>query len=120
MISRLSRNIKYWFQRRTRGWSDDETWNLDYEFIKWVNTRFKKYKEQASQIVDLEYHKFKYKKHEYTQLQIIDRIIEITDYLLNDDCFEIIFNLIPEPEKVISLRDEFLDLFKLVLNVMWW
>ena len=33
----IKQNIKYWVQRRTRGWSDDETWNLDYEFIKWIN-----------------------------------------------------------------------------------
>ena len=46
-------NIKYWFQRRTRGWSDDEVWNLNYEFILWLNSRFKKYKEQATKMVDL-------------------------------------------------------------------
>ena len=33
-IRTIKRDIKYWFQRRVRGWSDDETWNLDYEFIK--------------------------------------------------------------------------------------
>lgn len=37
----VKRDIKYWFQRRTRGWSDDETWNLDWNFFKWVNSRFK-------------------------------------------------------------------------------
>ena len=58
-IRTIKRDIKYWFQRRVRGWSDDETWNLDYEFIKWVNSKFKKYKEEAVGIVDLEYYKFK-------------------------------------------------------------
>lgn len=43
----IIRNIKHWLQRRTRGWSDDETWNLNYEFILWLNSRFKKYREQA-------------------------------------------------------------------------
>lgn len=80
----IIRSIKYWFQRRIRGWSDDETWNLDYEFIKWVNSRFKKYKEKAIGTVDLEYHKFKYKRKEYTQLQLIDRVIELTDEILTD------------------------------------
>lgn len=32
-IKSVKRDIKYWFQRRTRGWSDDETWNLDWEFF---------------------------------------------------------------------------------------
>ena len=57
----IIRKIKYWFQRRTRGWSDDECWNLDITFLKWINSRFKKYKEKAGKIVDLEFHKFKYK-----------------------------------------------------------
>ena len=54
-IRTIKRDIKYWFQRRIRGWSDDETWNLDYEFIKWVNSRFKKYKDEVFDIFKLIY-----------------------------------------------------------------
>ena len=54
-IKSLKRNIKYWFQRRTRCWSDDETWNLDWEFFKWVNSRFKQYIKDAGSVVDLEF-----------------------------------------------------------------
>lgn len=111
------RKLKYWFQKRTKGWSDDETWNLDYEFIKWINTRFKKYKELAPEVIDLEEHTFKYKNKTYTQLEIIDRIIEITNYILDNDYFEISWS---EDGYLDDLKNEMFALFELVFPAMWW
>ncbi len=108
----LKRSIKYWFQRRTRGWSDDETWNLDYEFIKWVNSRFKKYKEKASKIVDLEFHRFEYEGKEYTQLELIDKAIKLSNEYIDT-------NLLSE-YKLNSIKDEIFDIFKLIFWTMWW
>lgn len=108
----LKRNIKYWFQRRTRGWSDDETWNLDYEFIKWVNSRFKKYKEKASKIVDLEFHRFEYEGKEYTQLELLDKVIKLSNEYIDT-------NLLSE-DKLNSIKDEIFDIFKLIFWTMWW
>lgn len=108
----LKRNIKYWFQRRTRGWSDDETWNLDCEFIKWVNSRFKKYKEEAGKIVDLEFHKFQYEGKEYTQLELIDKVIKLSNEYIDT-------NLLFE-DKLGSIKDEIFDIFKLIFWTMWW
>ena len=116
-IRTIKRDIKYWFQRRIRGWSDDETWNLDYEFIKWVNSRFKKYKEKAVGTVDLEYHKFKYKRKEYTQLQLIDRVIELTDEILTDEYWNLIYT---DAERLEKIKGEVFDIFKLIYGVMWW
>lgn len=107
----IKRNIKYWFQRRTRGWSDDETWNLNYEFIKWINSRFKKYKELASKIVDLENHKFTYKRKKYTQLELIDKVIELSDEYIDSDFLE---------DKLDQIKNEIFDIFKLVFWTMWW
>lgn len=108
----LKRSIKYWFQRRTRGWSDDETWNLDYEFIKWVNSRFKKYKEKASKIVDLEFRRFEYEGKEYTQLELIDKVIKLSNEYIDT-------NLLSE-YKLNSIKDEIFDIFKLIFWTMWW
>lgn len=113
----IIRNIKYWFQRRIKGWSDDETWNLDYEFMKWINSRFKKYKEKAIGTVDLKYHKFKYKRKEYTQLQLIDRVIELTDEILTDEYWNLIYT---DAERLGKIEDEVFDIFKLIYGVMWW
>lgn len=113
----IIRNIKYWFQRRTRGWSDDETWNLNYEFILWLNSRFKKYREQAIKMVDLEYYRFEYKDNVYTQLQVIDRIIELTDYIINNDYYEMMWS---DAEHLEAMKNEIFDLFKMSFGAMWW
>ena len=113
----IIRNIKYWFQRRTRGWSDDETWDLNYEFILWCNSRFKKYREKAIKIVDLEYYKFEYKDNIYTQLQVIDRIIELTDYIINNDYYEMMWS---DVEHLEAMKNEIFDLFKMSFGAMWW
>lgn len=113
----MKREIKFFFQRTFRGWSDDECWNLNYEFFKWVNSRFKKYKEQAEKVIDLEYYKLTYKKKKYTQLQIIDRIIELTDWFIENDYYELIWS---NPDKVKETQNEIFDLFKLVFDLMWW
>lgn len=113
----VKRNIKYWFQRRTRGWSDDETWNLDWEFFKWVNSRFKQYKKDASDIVDLEFYKFKYKGKEYTQLALIDKIIELTNGLIDEDYFD---GQLCDAKQIENIKNEVFDIFKLIFFTMGW
>lgn len=108
----IKRNIKFWFQRRTRGWSDDETWNLDYEFIKWINSRFKKYKELS--IADMTFNKFKYKKKRYTQLELIDKEIELTDNILKN------YWVYEDGFDKKEIVDEIFDIFKLIFWTMWW
>ena len=106
MILRKIRTIK-------RGWSDDECWNLDYSFIEWLNKHLKVYKKDASRIVDLEYHKFTYKRKKYTQLQLIDKLIELTDEYIkmkHEDWLE-------DGSKYI---DEIFDIFKLIYWSLWW
>lgn len=110
-IRMIKRDIKFWIQRRIRGWSDDETWNLDFEFIKWVNSRFKKYLEKSSGIVDLEYHTFVYKRKKHTQLELINKVIKLSDEYINSECFE---------DKLEPIKNEIFDIFKLIFWTMWW
>lgn len=115
-LKKIKRPIKYWFQRRIRGWSDDECWNLDYHFIKWVNSRFKKYKEQAIKIVDLEFKKFTYKKKVYTQLELIDKVIELTDEFIDGDYWDVDITT----TNLEKIKNEIFDIFKLIYWHMWW
>jgi hypothetical protein len=39
---------KYWWQRRTRGWDDSETWDMDVTLSKLITPRLKRYIEIAS------------------------------------------------------------------------
>ena len=116
-IKSLKRNVKYWFQRRTRGWSDDETWNLDCEFFRWVNSRIKQYRKDASDIVDLEFYKFNYKGKEYTQLELINKVIKLTNRLIDEDYF---MSKLEEAEEITKMKDEVFDIFKLIFFSMWW
>ena len=91
---------------------DCETdWNLNIEFIHWLNYWFKEYKKKAK--IDLTYHKFEYKNKKYTQKEIINKIIKLTDKIIKDaDGF---WN-----EEVMPLIDETFELFHLVFYAMWW
>ena len=90
-------------------------WNLDYEFMKWLNKWFKEYRKNASKIVDLKFHIYTYNGKEYTQLQIIDRIINLTDKLIDENYY-----YGEDMKKVCDECMEVLDLFKIVYWNMWW
>lgn len=84
-------------------------WNLNVEFVYWINYWFKEYRKNTDGMIDLEYFRFKYKDKEYTQKEIIDRIIVLTDRIIKKE----IWNSIKE-------IDEVFDLFHLVFWCMWW
>lgn len=87
----------------------DTDWNLNHEFLYWLNKWFKIFKKKAC--IDLTFHKFKYKNKILTQEEIIDRIIELTDNGI-EDYDNIFYN-----EKNYN---ELMDLWKLVCPAMWW
>lgn len=101
-------------KKKERKIKSEECWNLDYELIKWLNEHLKIYKEEASKTVDLEYYKFNYKRKEYTQLQIIDMLIEKSDYLLDE------IDYFVEANEYEKYKNEIYDLMKLAHWHMWW
>lgn len=114
----VKQKIKFWWQRHTRGWSDDECWNLDYQFILWVNSRFKQYKKDASEIVDLNYHKFKYKGKTYPLSYLIDKVIMLSNTLIDEKQY---FDLVhSDNDKIQKTINEIFDIFKLIFGAMWW
>lgn len=93
-----------------------ECWNLDYELVKWLNEHLKIYKDDASKIIDLEFYKFKYKKVELTTFDVLNRLIDLTDYLLMN------YDIAPieETEAIEKAKNEMYDLLKLVHWHLWW
>lgn len=87
----------------------EECWNLNYELVKWLNEHLKVYLEDASRIVDLEFYKLKYKRKYYTQKELIERLITITDKILNDSMFG-----------CEELKNEMYDILKLIHFTLWW
>ncbi len=47
MMNKIIWNIKQKWQKLTRGYSDEELWNLDYYLSRWIIPRLKTFKEQA-------------------------------------------------------------------------
>jgi len=113
----MFRNIKYWFQRRTRGWSDDVTWDLNNHFIEDMNVKLKKYRELAGEKVDLEFHTFEYKGKTYTQLELINKLIDLTDELIDLDINTWDGEDAGQVQKDI---DEVFNIMKLVVYSLWW
>lgn len=93
-----------------------ECWNLDYELIKWLNEHLKIYKEDAGRIVDLEFKQYKYKKIKCTQLDILNRLIDLTDFLLMN-CYS---GVVERTDTTQKAKDEMYDLLKLVHWDLWW
>ncbi|MEN6550058.1 MAG: hypothetical protein ABFE07_28785 [Armatimonadia bacterium] len=42
---RCKRALKHWWQRRTRGWDDSDTWSLDFVIAKFAVPRLKRFRE---------------------------------------------------------------------------
>ena len=89
-----------------------ECWALDNSFYRWLLPRIIEYKKDASKIVNLEYHKFEYKGQEYTQLEMIDMLIDDLKYVTDDNyfCWTDSFN---RAQRV-------LDVWALIGLSMWW
>ena len=84
------------------------------ENIKWVNSRFRAYKKNASTIIDLEFHKIKYKSTEYTLGELINKVIYLTNMYI------VLSEKINEDEKLNSIKNEVFDIFKEIYWYMWW
>ena len=42
---KLPRRLRFMWQRFSRGWSDDETWNLDHSLAKIIAPRLRRFRE---------------------------------------------------------------------------
>jgi len=94
----------------------EECWNIDYSFIHWLNGHLKIFKEDAGQVIDLEYHRISYKDEKYSLLELVDKMITLTDYLKNENNY-----YFPENEEdTINKTNELLDLFKASFFYLWW
>ena len=78
----------------------EECWNLDYSLM-----------------VALDRINFKYKRKEYTQREIIERLIAITNVLIDEDTY---WGYEGDYKLVLKLKDEMYDLLKLSHFSLWW
>lgn len=101
-------------EREIYGFDSRETWSLDYVFYMWLYERLKMYIEYAGEIVNLNFHKFVYKEKEYTQLELINMMIErLESYFKKGDLF------VSSEEEYEPIK-EIGEIWALVLPAMWW
>lgn len=95
------------------GFAEYETWSLDFYFYCWLYERLKMYLEVNC--IDLDYHKFTYKNKEYTQGELIDKMLYGCKLALLKEC---------KYKKLTKLEEEAIDnvrwIWATVMPVMWW
>ena len=104
----------FWSKKKAKKKISRECWNLNYEFIVWLKEHLSVYVEEAGKVVNLEYHKFNYRGEEFTQLQLINKMIELVNYLTEDERY---FDWDPVP---VEKTEELLEIFTLTFPSLWW
>lgn len=66
------------YEKEMYGFCSAETWNMDRIFCEWLYSHCRMYLEITKDKVDLEFHCVEIDGEEVTQLQCIQRIIELT------------------------------------------
>lgn len=100
-------------QRKTYGFDDRETWNLDSAFYEWLYERLMMYKEIGGKIVNLDSGKFEYGGKIYSQAELIDEMLKRLEFNFSDkynDWEEDQYKYVHEIEKM----------WAVVLPAMWW
>lgn len=122
--SRHDKRRKDWHEQRLKyGFDERETWSLDSTFYIWLYERLMMYKEAASEIVDLTYHKFKYKTEEYNQMEVIDRMLSLLKSIIapeKEDDSSDYAECLARDRAVVEMKKEVAELWALVLPAMWW
>ena len=75
----------FWSKKNKKEKIAKECWNLNYSFILWLKERLPVYLEESGKAINLEFHKFNFRGEEYTQLQLINKMIESVNYLTEDE-----------------------------------
>jgi hypothetical protein len=79
-IKLFPRSIRFWWQRRTRGWDDSDTWSLDNTMCSWLLPRIKRFKElndgYPSSLSEKEWN------------EILDKIIESLEWY-QEHCYDL-------------------------------
>lgn len=107
-IRLLRRDVKFLWQRITRGFDDSETWSLDYSLAKIILPRLKRFRELDPCFIPTDM------THDEWNA-ILDKIIYAFEYAASDTRWEIGFGN-EESARV----DEGLKLFAKYYFAMWW
>ena len=115
------RKLKWRCQRFIRGWADEDTWDIDWWFIKTLSPMLKKFKE------DNDSNPFKFSEEEWDT--ILDNMIYYLEGMNEEGAVNQLYgegaNLTVEDYKEISnhmthSKEEFFKLFTQYFYDLWW
>lgn len=115
------RKLKWRCQRFIRGWADEDTWDIDWWFIKTLSPILKKFKE------DNDSHPFKLSEEEWDT--ILDNMIYYLEGMNEEGAVKQLYgegaNLTVDDYKEISnhmthSKEEFFKLFTQYFYDLWW
>lgn len=111
-----------YYEEDYHDFDDRDTFNMDYTIVLWMYQCLRFFQDEASKIVNFDFHKVEIDGIELTQRQCIDRMVEDCKKILYDDsAFE---NYKDENEYIINVVDPAVDdlfmVFSKVYRHMWW
>src|SRR5690348_8235602 len=105
------RTLSFWWQRRTRGWDDSDTWSLDATLARWLTPRLKRLREIDAGVMPwvAGSHPSTLAHHEW--LGILDKMIVTFEWCADE-------RHIGDPDP--PFLQEGLDLFAKHFRDLWW
>ena len=133
------REKEYLKHHQKVGVNPAETWNLCTTAMMWLYERLIEYRNYASEIVDLEMHRFKIDGKEFTQKEILDLLIKMAECILCEPenikkgsaiwkrleqnpyiehCFKL--SNCENSDYIDALEKRFWKIWAVVFPAMWW
>ena len=107
------REEKWNEEERIYGFDSTETWSLDSAFYLWLYERLRMYVDIAADVINLHFHKFTFKGHEFYQDELIDMMLERIKFAFSEEYDE--WN-----ENDAAYVNEIGEIWAVVLPAMWW
>ncbi|MBO5969836.1 MAG: hypothetical protein J6S14_15190 [Clostridia bacterium] len=108
----LRTRIRHWIQRRTYGFDDRETWDMDKTFYLWLYEHLMMFNDVT--ITDLEKSKlYTYREEEYTVAALIDILLASLQIAITKD-----YDLCTPAER--EHIDDIPKIWAIIIREMWW
>lgn len=112
------RYLKYFKKYKKTGVFPQQTWDMPIALLQWFYEVTSEYVEEASKIVNLNFHKLEYNGKEYTQLELIHLFLNKVKYILVNG--DELFLTQEASNNEDTLIQEVYDIWSVLSPHMWW
>ena len=115
----IKRRVKFWWQRRTRGWDDSETWGLYHTLAKMIGPRITRLKE-LNFGYPCEFSELGNEEGPKKWDETLDKMILAFKLIEEDKCYYGEPNWKEKEAEENRKIEEGLDLFRKYYRNLWW